>query len=148
MSKLIHILMVEDSPTDAELAKEALQEGKLRNKLSVAEDGVQAMDFLLNCVKNGDCPDLILLDLNMPKKDGRQVLTEIKEHALLKHIPVVVLTTSSDESDILKSYQLQASAYVTKPVDFNKFASMVQELQQFYFELVTLPPNCAKIEKK
>lgn len=135
--------MVEDSPTDAELAREAFLQSKIENKLTVVEDGLKALEYLQKaCGVGGDyCPDLILLDLNLPKKDGRQVLAEIKANPLIKHIPVVILTTSNAETDVIKSYQLQASCYITKPVDFEKFASIVQQVQQFYFQIVTLAPN-------
>ncbi len=143
MSKIIHILMVEDSPTDAELAREAFLESKIANKLTVVEDGVKALEYLHStCTANSEnCPDLILLDLNLPKKDGLQVLAEIKGNVLIKHIPVVILTTSNAETDVIKSYQLQASCYITKPVDFEKFAAIVQKVQQFYFQIVTLAPS-------
>ena len=141
LGKMIEILLVEDSDTDARLAIEALKEAKLRNKVHHVTDGVQAMQFLRCEAEYSDAarPDLILLDLNLPKKDGRQVLAEIRDDDELRIIPVVVLTTSSEEEDILRSYQLNCNAYVTKPVDFDKFTKVVQSITHFYFSVVTLP---------
>lgn len=139
--KNIEILLVEDSPTDVLIAREALTEAKLYNTIHVAEDGVEAMDFLYRRGKftSAPRPDLILLDLNLPRKSGREVLAEIKADRYLKNIPVVVLTTSSDEEDILKSYDLHANCYVIKPVEFPNFVRAVQSIQQFWFSIVTLP---------
>lgn len=141
--KHIEILLVEDSPTDVLIAREALAEAKLYNTIHVADDGVEAMDFLYRRGKFATAPrpDLILLDLNLPRKGGREVLTEIKADEDLKNIPVVVLTTSSDEGDILKSYDLHANCYVIKPVEFPNFVRAVQSIQQFWFSVVTLPPG-------
>jgi CheY-like chemotaxis protein len=139
--KHIEILLVEDSPTDVLIAREALTEAKLYNTIHVAEDGVEAMDFLYRRGKftSAPRPDLILLDLNLPRKSGREVLAEIKADRYLKNIPVVVLTTSSDEEDILKSYALHANCYVIKPVEFPNFVRAIQSIQQFWFSVVTLP---------
>lgn len=139
----IEILLVEDSPADILIAREALSEAKLINTIHVAEDGVEAMDFLHKHGKfaSAPTPDLILLDLNLPRKNGREVLTEIKADEKLKQIPVVVLTTSSAEEDILKSYNLHANCYVVKPVEFESFVKAVQSIQHFWFSVVTLPPG-------
>jgi len=142
-NKSIVILMAEDSPSDAELARQAFKNGKLLNELIIVKDGVEAMDYLNKKGKFADAirPDVVLLDLNMPRKDGREVLAEIKKDADLKTIPVVVLTTSADEQDILRSYELQASCYITKPVEFEKFIEVARSIKHFYFNIVTLPPN-------
>lgn len=140
--KPIEILLVEDSPGDVLIAREALSEAKLINTIHVAEDGVEAMDFLHKRSKFADAPtpDLILLDLNLPRKSGREVLAEIKADERFKKIPVVVLTTSSAEEDILKSYNLHANCYVVKPVEFESFVQAVKSIQHFWFSVVTLPP--------
>jgi len=137
----VEILLVEDSPTDVLLAKEALESSKLANNLHIVNDGVEAMAFLYRegQYTKAPYPDLILLDLNLPKKDGREVLSEIKEDDRFKRIPVVVLTTSKDETDVLKAYGLHANCYVVKPVDFEKFAEIVQSIENFWFSVVTLP---------
>ena len=139
----IEILMVEDSPTDVLMAREALQQAKLLNNLSVTENGVEAMAFLRKEGRYSGAPrpDLIFLDLNMPRKDGREVLQELKADPQLKLIPVVILTTSKAEQDIVKSYGLHANCYITKPVDFERFAEVVQTVQDFWFTVVTLPPS-------
>jgi chemotaxis family two-component system response regulator Rcp1 len=139
--KPIEILLVEDNPGDVRLIKEALKEGKVRNTLHVASDGVEAITFLR---KQGEYsgiprPDLILLDLNLPKKDGREVLAEIKADEDLKRIPVVVLTTSQSEIDILKSYNLHANCYITKPVDLGQFLEVVKSIEDFWLTVVRLP---------
>ncbi|MBS1998608.1 MAG: response regulator [Cyanobacteria bacterium SZAS LIN-2] len=141
--KSVTILMAEDSPSDAELARQAFKNGKLLNELIIVKDGVETMAYLRKegQYANAVRPDVILLDLNMPRKDGREVLTEIKSDPDLKVIPVVVLTTSEDEQDVLRSYQLQASCYITKPVEFEKFIEVARSIKQFYFNIVTLPPN-------
>lgn len=138
----IEILLVEDSAADALLTKRALAEGRLMNRLHVVEDGVQAMAFLRKEPPYADMPrpELILLDLNLPRKDGREVLAEIKADEDLKVIPVVVLTTSRAEEDVLKSYKLHANCYIAKPVDFDSFAEAVATLHKFWFAVVTLPP--------
>ncbi|MBS1989732.1 MAG: response regulator [Cyanobacteria bacterium SZAS LIN-3] len=142
-NKSVTILMAEDSPSDAELARQAFKNGKLLNELIIVKDGVETMAYLRKEGQYADAvrPDVILLDLNMPRKDGREVLTEIKGDPDLKVIPVVVLTTSEDEQDVLRSYQLQASCYITKPVEFEKFIEVARSIKQFYFNIVTLPPN-------
>jgi len=140
--KAIDILLVEDNPGDARLAKEALKDSKLRNNLHIVEDGVEAMDFLYRKGKfnNVPRPDLILLDLNLPKKDGREVLAEIKTDENLKRIPVVVLTISKAEEDILKSYNLHANCFITKPIDLDQFIKVVQTIEDFWLTIVKLPP--------
>ncbi len=141
-SKIIDILLIEDSSTDVLMIREALSEGKLLNKIHVAEDGVEALDFLHKRGKfaSSPRPNLILLDLNLPRKNGREVLAEIKADEDLKRIPVVMLTTSSAEEDILKSYNLHANCYVVKPVEFDSFVKAVQSIQHFWFSIVALPP--------
>jgi two-component system, chemotaxis family, response regulator Rcp1 len=137
----VEILLVEDSPTDALLAKEALEYSKIVNNLHLVQDGVEAIQFLRKEDKYSQAPrpGLILLDLNLPKKDGREVLAEIKTDESLKRIPVVVLTTSKSEADVLKAYGLHANCYIVKPVDFEKFAAVVQSIESFWFAVVTLP---------
>ena len=145
-SRPVEILLVEDSPTDVLLATEALQHAKLINNLHVAKDGVAALEFLERKGSHAGAarPDLILLDLNLPRKDGRQVLAEIKTNPALKHIPVVVLTTSKAEEDILEAYGHHANCYITKPVDFSQFVSVVRQIESFWFAVVTLPPKAAQ----
>jgi CheY-like chemotaxis protein len=137
----IEILLVEDNPADVRLTQEALREGKVKNRLSVARDGADALSFLRREGPYHDAPrpDLILLDLNLPKKDGREVLSEIKADAHLRRIPVVVLTTSSAEADILKSYELHANCYITKPVDLDQFVKVVKSIDDFWLTVVRLP---------
>jgi CheY-like chemotaxis protein len=139
----VEILLVEDSPGDVRLTREALREGKVRNNLSVVPDGVEAMAFLRREGKYADSPrpDVILLDLNLPRKDGREVLAEIKADDRLRRVPVVVLTTSRDEHDILRSYNLHANCYITKPVDLDQFIEVVQSIENFWFTIVTLPED-------
>jgi len=136
----IEILLVEDNPGDARLTREALRDAKVRNNLHVAPDGVEALAFLRRQGKHTAVPkpDLILLDLNLPKKDGREVLEEIKQDDQLRHIPVVILTTSQAERDIAESYRLRANAYVTKPVDLEQFLKVVQSIEHFWLEIVKL----------
>jgi two-component system, chemotaxis family, response regulator Rcp1 len=136
----IEILLVEDNPGDARLTKEALRDARVRNNLHVAPDGVEALAFLRQQGKHAGVPkpDLILLDLNLPKKDGREVLEEIKGDDRLRHIPVVILTTSQAERDIAESYRLRANAYVTKPVDLEQFLKVVQSIEHFWLEIVKL----------
>ncbi len=137
----VEILLVEDSPSDADLAMETLGESKIVNNLHIVEDGVAALEFLHHQGKytNAPRPDVILLDLNLPKKSGLEVLTEIKNHPHLMRIPVVVLTTSSAEEDILKSYSLHANCYITKPVDFMQFTNVVRLIEDFWLAVVKLP---------
>jgi len=137
----IEILLVEDSPSDAQLAIEALHSAKIANHLSHVEDGVDALQFLRRegPYREVPRPDLILLDLNLPRKDGREVLEEMKEDPKLKQIPVVVLTTSRAEQDVLRSYALHANCYITKPVDFNQFIEVVRSIEHFWLAVVTLP---------
>jgi CheY-like chemotaxis protein len=140
-NKPITILMAEDNATDVMLTKEALAHAKLLNTLHVVDDGMEAMDFLNRRGKHAKAPtpDLILLDLNMPRKNGQEVLAEIKASEHLRHIPVVVLTTSKAEEDVVKAYGLHANCYVIKPVDFDVFAEVVRSIQDFWFSVVTLP---------
>ncbi len=137
----VEILLVEDSPGDARLAREGLSQCKIRNTLHIVDDGVKAMAFLNRRGEYATAPrpDLILLDLNLPKKDGREVLREIKEHASFKTIPVVILTTSRDAQDINKTYSLHANCYVTKPLDLNQFLDVVRSIEDFWFTTVQLP---------
>ncbi len=137
----IEILLVEDNPGDAQLTQIAVEDSKMSIKLNVVEDGVEAMTFLRKQGKyaKAPCPDLILLDLNLPRKDGREVLAEIKHDDILKRIPVVVLTTSQAEEDILKAYDLCANCYITKPVDYDQFVKIVQSIEHFWFTIVKLP---------
>ncbi|HXG31271.1 MAG TPA: response regulator [Thermodesulfobacteriota bacterium] len=139
--KPIEILLVEDNPGDARLAQEALKEGKMNNNISVVRDGVEALAFLRQEGKYAEAPrpDIILLDLNLPKKDGREVLAEIKEDPDLKRIPIVVLTTSEAEQDILKAYNLHANCYITKPVDLDQFITVVKSIEDFWLTIVKLP---------
>lgn len=141
--KVIDILLVEDSETDAELTCMALKQGKLQNKVNHVRDGVEAMEYLhaQGQYANATRPDLILLDLNMPKVDGREVLKRIREDDNLKVIPVVVLTTSSHDKDILESYGLAANNYIVKPVDLNSFFRVVKEINNFWLRVVKLPPK-------
>ncbi|MGF1612289.1 MAG: response regulator [Kiloniellales bacterium] len=137
----IEILLVEDSPGDVRLTREALKEAKVRNNLAVVPDGDAAMRYLLREGEFVDAPkvDLIILDLNLPGKDGREVLKEVKQHQTLRRIPVVVLTTSADEYDVLRSYELYANCYITKPVTMNSFIDVVQSIDSFWFSIVKLP---------
>ena len=139
--KPIEILLIEDNPGDVRLTKEVLMEGKVRNRLQVVADGVEAMAFLRreNNYVEAPRPDLILLDLNLPKKDGREVLQEIKADQQLRRIPVVVLTTSAADEDILRSYELRANCYITKPVDLNQFIRVVRTIETFWLTIVSLP---------
>ncbi|MGO9587543.1 MAG: response regulator [Limisphaerales bacterium] len=141
--RAIELLLVEDSPSDAELTIEALRDAKVRNRLSTVEDGVQAMQFLRRQGQyaHAPVPDLILLDLNLPRKDGREVLAELKADEDLKLIPVVVLTTSRAEQDVLRAYRSHANCYITKPVDFKQFLEVVRCIESFWLFVVTLPPK-------
>ncbi len=138
---LIEILLVEDSPSDTELTIEALSEAKVANHLSAVQDGVQALAFLRREAEYAQAPrpDLILLDLNLPRKDGREVLAELKADPDLRTIPVVVLTSSSAEEDVLRAYQLQCNCYITKPVIFKDFLKVVRSIESFWLAVVTLP---------
>lgn len=137
----VEILLVEDNPGDVDLTLEALEEAKLRNNVHVATDGVEAMDFLRREGSYAEVPrpDLVLLDLNLPRKDGREVLKEIKEDPKLKRIPVVVLTTSEAEEDVLDAYEYSANAYIVKPVDFDRFLRTIRSLEDFWLTVVRLP---------
>ena len=137
----VEILLVEDNPADVRLTQEALKEGKVYNNLHWAKDGVEALDFLHHQGRFAGAPrpDIILLDLNLPKKDGREVLQDIKNDEKLKRIPVVILTTSKAEEDVLKSYNLHANCYVTKPVDLEQFIVVVKSIDMFWLTVVTLP---------
>jgi two-component system, chemotaxis family, response regulator Rcp1 len=139
----IEILMVEDNPGDVRLTVEALKEGKVRNNFHTVEDGVEALAFLRRQGPYTDAPrpDLVLLDLNLPKKNGREVLAEIKQDPELKRIPVVILTVSQAEQDILKSYNLHANCYITKPVDLEQFLAVVKSIENFWLSVVMLPPR-------
>jgi chemotaxis family two-component system response regulator Rcp1 len=139
----ISILLVEDNAGDVRLTKEALKEGRVANTLHVVIDGVEALQFLRREGKYSDAPrpDLILLDLNLPRLDGRQVLSEVKKDPELKRIPIVVLTTSKAEEDVLKTYDLYANCYIAKPVEFDKFVGVIKMIDQFWLTIVKLPPT-------
>jgi CheY-like chemotaxis protein len=140
-SKPIEVLLIEDNPGDARLTKLALEESKVCLNLNVVQDGVEALTYLRREEQytHAVIPDLILLDLNLPKKDGREVLADIKSDRMLRRIPVVVLTTSQAEEDVLKAYNLFANCYITKPVDFDRFVKIVQSIEEFWFTIVKLP---------
>lgn len=140
MAEPIEVLLVEDNPADADLTREALLENKLLLNLTVLEDGEKCLDYLLNGVPEKR-PELILLDLNLPRVSGREVLQEIKKHPELRLIPVVVLTSSEAESDIVRSYDLGANCYITKPMDLASFIAIVNSLSSFWFTIVKLPPQ-------
>ncbi len=139
----IDILLVEDNPGDVRLTREALKDAKVLNDVHVVQDGVEAMQFLHREGKfvNVPTPDMILLDLNLPRKDGREVLAEVKADPKLKRIPVVILTTSKADEDIIRTYNLHANAYITKPVDLNRFIEIIHTLEEFWFSIVKLPPK-------
>ena len=139
----LEVLLVEDNPGDAELTRIVLEDSKISIHLNVVEDGVEAMAFLRKQRNYAEVPhpDIILLDLNLPRKDGREVLAEIKADTNLRRIPVVVLTTSQAEEDIIKAYNLAANCYITKPVDFDQFVKIVQSIENFWFAIVKLPPE-------
>ena len=141
----IEILLVEDNPGDVRLTQEVLKEGRIRNTLNVVGDGVEALAYLRREGVHADVPsqDLVLLDLNLPKKDGREVLAEIKSDPVLRRIPVVVLTTSAAEADIMKAYDLHANCYITKPVDLAQFERVVHSIEDFWLAIVKLPPDGA-----
>ncbi len=137
------ILMAEDSVSDAELAREAFKGGNIKTELVIVEDGIEALDFMNAAGKYASrlMPDLIILDLNMPRMNGKTVLRSLKQHPQFKVIPVVILTTSQDEVDVEQSYGLAASCYVTKPMDFEKFLEAAAAIKNFYFSVATLPPD-------
>jgi CheY-like chemotaxis protein len=137
----IEVLLVEDDPGDVLLIREAFEDNKVANRLHVVADGVEALEFMRRENGNEDAPrpDLVLLDLNLPRKDGREVLAEVKADDDLRSIPIVVLTTSQAEEDVLRSYDLHANAYVTKPVDFDRFIGVVRQIDQFFVSVVKLP---------
>lgn len=139
----VEILLVEDNPGDVRLAQEALRDAKMANNLNVVTDGVEALAYLRREGRHAKAPrpDLVLLDLNLPKKDGREVLEEVKEDPDLRTIPIVVLTTSDAEGDVIRSYELHANAYVRKPVDFDAFIEVVRTIEDFWFTVVKLPPE-------
>jgi CheY-like chemotaxis protein len=139
----IEILLVDDNPGDIRLTQEALKESKVLNNMHTVEDGMEALEFLRKEGRFKDVitPDIILLDLNLPKRNGREVLSEIKNDDVLKKIPVVILTISRAEEDILKSYALHANCYITKPVDMDQFIKIVRSIEDFWFTIVRLPPN-------
>jgi two-component system, chemotaxis family, response regulator Rcp1 len=143
MGNAIELLLVEDSEPDVRLTQEALHEAKVKNRLWVVDDGVEALAFLRRQGQYAEMPrpDLILLDLNLPRKDGRQVLLEIKNDETLKRIPVVILTTSKNEEDVLRAYDLHANCYITKPVDFNRFMEVVKSIENFWLTVVRLPED-------
>jgi len=143
MLNTIDILIVEDNKGDARLIKEVFFENKIFNSLHFVNDGIEAMDFLHSRgkYKGVDIPDLIILDLNLPRKDGREVLAEIKSDEKLKHIPVVIMTISQADEDVLRSYNLHANCYVTKPIDLNQFTRVIRSIENFWFTIVKLPPK-------
>ena len=147
--KPIQVLLVEDNEADVELTRETFEGSKLNVELTVATDGVEAMEYLSGrkVMNRGERPDLILLDLNLPKVDGRQVLTKIKDDDALKKIPVVVLTSSDAEADVCASYQLGANCFITKPGDFRKYQDVVQALEGFWFAVATLPKASSEMTK-
>ena len=141
IGKIVEILLVEDNPGDVDLIKIGLEDAKVLNKLHVVTDGIEAMKFLRreDIYSDAPCPDLILLDLNLPRKSGREVLQEIKGHPKLQSIPVVILTSSEADEDICRAYELHANCYISKPVDFEQFVKVVQSLEHFWFTVVKLP---------
>ena len=143
INRSVEILLVEDNPDDIDLMLEALKEGRVRNRVNIAEDGVQALAFLRRAAQHSDAPrpDLILLDLNLPGKSGHEVLAEIKADPSLQRIPVVILTSSASEHDVLKSYDLRANCFITKPADLEEFLSLVRAIDAFWLDLVALPPS-------
>jgi len=141
--RTIEILLVEDNPADVRLTREAFKEGRINNRLAVARDGVEALDYLQRRGQFAGAtrPDMILLDLNLPRKDGREVLAEIKVDAQLCGIPVVVLSTSQNEEDVKSSYDLHANCYISKPVDLDQFINVVHSIERFWLEVAQLPPS-------
>ena len=146
MVRPIEILLVEDSPTDAFLTQEAFNRSKLLNKVHVVDNGADAIAFLRrqNAYAKSPRPDLILLDLNLPRKDGKEVLQEIKSDDDLKTIPVVILTSSKEEEDVVRSYKLHANCFITKPVEFQRLSEVVKSIREFWFSVVTLPNSAAR----
>jgi len=146
MNRLLEILLIEDNPGDVRLTKETLKEGKVRNNLTVVNDGFEALAFLRRQEKFQESvrPDLIILDLNLPKLDGRELLAEIKADNNLKHIPVVILTTSKAEEDVVKMYSLQANCYISKPVDLDQYITVVKAIEDFWMSIVKLPPKATQ----
>lgn len=142
-ARAIEVLLVEDDPGDVLMTKEALEDHKVSNTLHVVSNGVDALSFLRKegAYTSAPTPDLVLLDLNLPRMDGREVLAEVKNDEALRRIPVVILTTSEAEEDVLRSYHLHANAYVTKPVDFDQFVNVVRQVDEFFLTVVRLPPN-------
>jgi CheY-like chemotaxis protein len=142
-ARVVELLLVEDNPGDVELTRESLDEAKVRNRLSVVSDGVEALAFLRRegAYRDAPRPDLVLLDLNLPRMDGREVLAEIKADPVLRTIPTVVLTTSEAERDILAAYRLHANAYIVKPVDLDQFLGVVRSIEGFWLAVVKLPPE-------
>lgn len=143
MNNSVEILLVEDNPADIRLTQEAFKEAKIHNNLHVVQDGMSAVEFIRQegPYKNAPRPDLILLDLNLPKMDGREVLQIIKTGSDTMQIPVVILTTSEDEEDVLRSYKLHANAYLVKPIDMMQFIKMIKQLEGFWLSVVKLPPK-------
>ena len=143
VSRPVEVLLVEDNPGDVRLTREALKEGKIRNNLHVARDGVEALAFLRREGGHADAPrpDVILLDLNLPRKSGREVLSEVKQDPALRQIPVVILTSSQAEEDICRAYDLHANCYISKPVDLDQFIRVVKSIEDFWFTVVKLPPE-------
>lgn len=143
ISRPIEVLLVEDNPGDVRLTREALKEGKIRNNLHVARDGVEALAFLRREGEHAGAPrpDVILLDLNLPRKDGREVLGEVKQDPSLRQIPVVILTSSQADEDIVRAYDLHANCYISKPVDLDQFIKVVKSIEDFWFTVVKLPPE-------
>jgi CheY-like chemotaxis protein len=141
MENVINILLVEDNPADARLINEVFKDTNVNNKLHVVKDGVEAMDFLNKANEYIDAPqpDIILLDLNLPRKDGREVLREVKKNEDLKSIPIVILTTSSAKEDVIKTYNNHANCYITKPVDFDQFLMVINAIEDFWLKVVKLP---------
>lgn len=140
----IEVLLVEDDPGDELMTREAFEDNRILNRLHIARDGEEALDFLYRRGQHAGAPsiDLVLLDLNLPKYDGRQVLQQIRDDPQLTHTPVVILTTSSAEEDVLRSYRLHANAYVTKPVDASRFIAAVRQIDEFFLSVVRLPGRC------
>lgn len=143
MTRPVEILLVEDNPADVRLTIEALKDGKILNNLTVANDGVEALEILRRENGHGEAarPDIVLLDLNLPRLDGREVLQQIKDDPELRRIPVVVLTTSADEQDVLRMYDLHANCYITKPVDLEQFLDIVKTIEDFWLTVVRLPSD-------